>query len=191
MGSSMTIHRIRLLGDPILRTRSEPVDNPRSPAARLVATELKETLRDLKARHGIGRGIAAPQIGAPMRMIFIELDEPWLLVNPEIVDVGTEDFLVWDDCFCFPDLMVKVHRAYRIKVNYFDGRGEARTVEAEGPLAELLQHEIDHLDGVLSVDRATDLDPFCLKEEWNKHYSQKGRYGDPAPRYAPVEVSTL
>ncbi len=186
MGLSMTIHRIRLLGDPILRTRSEPVDDPKSPAARLVATELKETLRDLKARRCMGRGIAAPQIGAPMRMIFIEVDEPWLLVNPEIVEVGTEDFLVWDDCCCFPDLKVKVQRAYRVKINYFDGRGEQRTVEAEGPLAELLQHEIDHLDGVLSVDRTTGLDPFCLNEEWNKHYSEKGRYGDPAPRYSPV-----
>lgn len=191
MGSIMTIHRIRLLGDPILRTRSEPVDNPRSPAARLVATDLKETLKDLKARHGMGRGIAAPQIGAPMRMIYIELDKPWLLVNPEIVDVGTEDFLVWDDCFCFHSLKVKVQRAYRIKVDYFDGRGEQSTVDAEGPLAELLQHEIDHLDGVLAVDRATDLDPFCLNEEWNKHYSEKGRYGDPALRYAPVELGTL
>ena len=77
MGSSMTIHRIRLLGDPILRTRSGAVDSPRSPAARLVATDLKETLRDLKARHEMGRGIAAPQIGAPMRMVYIEIDEPW------------------------------------------------------------------------------------------------------------------
>ena len=70
--------------------------------------------------------------------------------------------------------------------DHVDGRGEQHTVEAEGPLAELLQHEIDHLDGVLAVDRATDLDPFCLNEEWNKHYSEKGRHGDPAPRYSPV-----
>ncbi len=186
MGSSMTIHRIRLLGDPILRTRSEPVDNPRSPAARLVATDLMETLRDLQARHCMGRGIAAPQIGAPMRMIYVEIDEPWLMINPEIVDVGTDDFLVWDDCFSFPDLLVKVQRAYRIKVNYLDGRGEECTVEAHGPLAELLQHELDHLDGVLAIDRPTGLDPFCLREEWNKHITEKNRYGEPAPRYSPV-----
>ncbi len=182
----MTIHRIRLLGDPLLRMRSEPVDNPKSPAARLVATDLKETLQDLKLRHGIGRGIAAPQIGAPMRIVLIAIDEPWLLVNPEIVDVGTEDYLVWDDCFSFPDLMVRVTRAYRIKVNYLDGRGKEHTVDAEGPLAELLQHEIDHLDGVLAVDRPIGLDPFCLREEWNKHLSVKGRYGEPEPRYVPA-----
>lgn len=185
----MTIHRIRLLGDPILRMRSEPVTNHRSPAVRLVAGDLRETLRDLKARHGMGRGLAAPQIGAPMRMVYIEIDEPWLLLNPVIIDVGTEDFLVWDSCFSFPDLMVQVQRAYRIKVKYMDDKGEQQLVEAEGPLAELLQHEIDHLDGVLIVDRAAVLDPFCLREEWNKHYSEVGLYGEPTPRHEPVEFN--
>lgn len=184
----MTIHRVRLLGDPILRMRSEPVTDPKSPAARLVTSDLAETLRDLRARHGMGRGLAAPQIGAPMRMVYIELDEPWLLVNPEIVDVGTEDFLVWDSCFSFADLVVRVQRAYRIKVNYVDRTGTEYTVEAEGALAELLQHEIDHLDGVLAVDRATGLDPFSLREEWNKHYSDAGLYGPPALRLEPAGI---
>ena len=179
----MTIHRIRLLGDPVLRMRAEPVTNPKSPAVRLVGTDLKETLRDLKARHGLGRGLSAPQMGAPMRMVHLDIDEPWLLLNPEIVDVGTEDFLVWDECFSFPGLLVQVQRSYRIKVKYLDARGEEQVVEAEGELSELLQHEIDHLDGVLAVDRATGLDPFCFREEWNKHYGEDSRYGDPAPRH--------
>ena len=187
----MTIHRIRLLGDPILRMRTEPVTNHRSPAARLVATDLKETLRDLQARHGMGRGLAAPQIGAPMRMIHIETDELRLLINPEITDVGTEDFLVWDSCFSFPDLMVQVQRAYRIRVRYTDGRGEEREVEVEGALAELLQHEIDHLDGVLAVDRAAGLDPFCLREEWNKHYADVGLYGEATPRLEPAGATPI
>jgi peptide deformylase len=187
----MTIHRIRLLGDPILRMRSEPVTDHRSPAARLVATDLKETLRDLQARHGTGRGLAAPQIGAPMRMVYVEIDEPWLLINPEITDVGTEDFLVWDSCFSFPDLMVQVLRAYRIKVRYLDDRGEQQEAEVEGPMAELFQHEIDHLDGVLAVDRAAGLDPFCLREEWNKHYAEVGLYGEPTPRVEPAGVGEV
>ncbi len=181
----MTIHRIRLLGDPVLRTRCDTVSNSRSPAARLVAHDLMETLADVKARHGLGRGMAAPQIGAPIRMIYLEIDEPWLMVNPEIVDIGTEDFLVWDDCFSFPPLMVQVQRAYRIRVRYFDRNGDEQEIEAEGPLAELLQHEIDHLDGVLAVDRAAGLDPFCLRQEWNKHYSASGRYGEPYQRVVP------
>jgi peptide deformylase len=124
-------------------------------------------------------------------MVYVEIDEPWLLFNPEIVDVGTEDFLAWEGCFSFPDLMVQVQRAYRIKVNYVDSRGQEQTIEAEGALSELLQHEIDHLDGVLAVDRAGALDPFCLREEWNKHWAGEGLYGPPTMRHEPVEASTL
>ena len=184
----MTIRPTRLLGDPILRARCDPVADPKSAAARIVADDLKETLRDLEARHRFGRALAAPQIGAPMRMIYVEIDEPWLLVNPEITDVGTEDVFVWDDCFSFPDLTVQVQRAHRIQVQYQDKAGESHTIEADGDLAELLQHEIDHLDGVLAVDRATGLDPFCLKEEWSKHYKKGGRISKPTRRFEPAAM---
>ncbi len=178
----MTIRPIRLLGDPVLRARCHDISNPRSAAARLVADDLRDTLHDFRIRHGFGRGIAAPQIGAPIRMVYIETGEPLLLVNPEIVDVGTEDFAVWDDCFSFPGLMVHVQRAYSIGIRYQDIAGDRHELQVEGELAELLQHEIDHLDGVLAVDRATGLDPFCLKEEWNRHYAEAGRYGEPSTR---------
>ncbi len=183
----MAVHRVRLLGDPILRAKCAPVKNPRSPAVRVVADDLQETLRDLRARQGIGRGLAAPQIGAPIRLIYIEMDEPLHLVNPEIVDVGKSDFAVWDDCFSIPNLLVRVHRAYRIVVRYLDLAGQQHEMAAERELAELLQHEIDHLDGVLAVDRATGLDPFCYREEWNKHHASEKRYGRKMPREAPNE----
>lgn len=188
----MTVHRIRLLGDPILRTRCQPVTNPRSPAVRVVADDLRDTLRDWQERHGTGRGIAAPQIGAPIRLILvIENAKRIWMVNPEIVDVGDEDFLVWDDCLSFPDLMVRVQRAYRVAVKYQDLAGRTHTVDAEGSFAELLQHEIDHLDGVLALDRATGLDPFCLREEWQRHWGRDGRYGKPAPREEPRAAQVL
>jgi peptide deformylase len=178
----MTIHRIRLLGDPILRARCELITKPRSSAVRVILDDLKETLRDWQSRFGGGRAIAAPQIGAPVRMVYVEMEKPWPMINPEIVDVGNEDFTVWDDCFSFPNLLVRVSRAYRIRVRYLDPKGEEREIDLEGDRAELLQHEIDHLDGVLSVDRAYGPDPFCLREEWNRHYSAQGRYGEPEPR---------
>lgn len=178
----MTVHRIRLLGDPVLRTKCASIRNAKSSAVRVVADDLRETLRDWQSRFGMGRAIAAPQIGAPIRLVFVEMDRPWALVNPEIVDVGDQDFLVWDDCFSFPNLLVRVQRAYRIKVRYHDLKGKAHSVEVERDVAELLQHEIDHLDGVLAVDRAVGLDPFCLREEWNRHYQSTGRYGEPFPR---------
>ena len=178
----MTIHRIRLLGDPILRTRCQPIARPTSTAVRVIIDDLRETLRDWQSRFGGGRAIAAPQIGAPVRIVYVEMDRPWPLINPEIVDIGTEDFAVWDDCFSFPNLLVRVSRAYRIRVRYQDVKGEFQEVELEGDRAELLQHEIDHLDGVLAVDRPYGLDPFCLREEWNRIHAPSGRCGPPEPR---------
>jgi peptide deformylase len=178
----MTVHRIRLLGDPVLSTRCEPITKPRSAAVRVIVDDLRETLRDWQSRFGSGRGIAAPQVGAPVRIVYVEMDRPWVLINPEIVEVGTEDFSVWDDCFSFPNLMVRVNRAYRIRVRYQDGRGETHEVDLEGDRAELVQHEIDHLDGVLAVDRPHGLRPFSLREEWNRLYTSADRYGPPEPR---------
>ncbi|HSM17907.1 MAG TPA: peptide deformylase [Gemmatimonadales bacterium] len=185
----MTIHRIRLLGDPVLRTNCEIIAKPRSAAVRMIVDDLRDTLRDWQSRFGSGRAIAAPQIGAPVRIVYVEKDEPWPLINPEIIDIGGEDFAVWDDCFSFPQLLVRVSRVHRIKVKYQDLKGAEHEVDLEGDRAELLQHEIDHLDGVLAVDRPYGLDPFCLKEEWNRHYAAKGRYGKPEPRTASYSTS--
>jgi peptide deformylase len=179
----MAARRIRLLGDPVLRARCEPVQNPQAAATRLIADDLRDTLRAAKRRYKMGRALAAPQIGAPVRVVFVETDKQrWAMVNPEITDVGSEDFLVWDDCFSFPNLLVRVTRAYQVTVSYRDLKGKPHTMDLEGPMAELLQHEIDHLDGILAVDRAAGLDPFALRSEWLKHHQPAERYGAPAPR---------
>jgi peptide deformylase len=182
----MTIHRIRLLGDPVLRARCEPIAKPQSAAVRMIIDDLKDTLRDWQSRFGGGRAIAAPQIGAPVRIVYVEMDRPWALINPEILDIGTEDFAVWDDCFSFPHLMVRVHRAHRIRIRYQDAQGAWQELDLEGDRAELLQHEIDHLDGVLAIDRPHGPDPFCLREEWHRWYAPRGRYGEPEPRAAMI-----
>lgn len=180
----MTIHRIRLLGDPILHNPCDPIDKPRSAGVRVIVDDLRETLRDWQSRFGSGRGIAAPQIGAPVRIVYVEMDKPWVLINPEIVEVGGDDFTVWDDCFSFPNLLVRVIRAHRIRVRYQDTKGEVHEVDLEGERAELIQHEIDHLDGVLAVDRPHGPRPFCLREEWNRLYTARDRYGEPEARSA-------
>ena len=182
----MTIHRIRLLGDPVLYTRCEPITKPRSAGVRVVVDDLRETLRDAQSRFGMGRAISAPQIGAPVRIVYVETGRPLVLINPEIIEVGSQDFPVWDDCYSFPNLFVRVVRAYRIRIRYQDIRGEPHEVDLERDMAELLQHEIDHLDGVLAVDRPHGPHPFALREEWNRMYTEADRYGTPEPRVAQV-----
>lgn len=179
----MAVRRIRQLGDPILRVRCERVQDPRSPAARLVADDLRDTLRAAKRKYKMGRAMAAPQIGAPVRILLVETGKlRWAMVNPEITDVGPDDFTVWDDCFSFPNLLVRVTRAHRVRVSYQDLKGELRTVDLEGPMAELLQHEIDHLDGILAVDRASGVDAFAYRSEWEKVHQPGERYGPPHRR---------
>jgi peptide deformylase len=178
----MAIRPIRLLGDPILRADCEAIVHPKSAAVRVVADDLQETLHDVKSRNNRGRALAAPQIGAPVRVVYVELDDPLLLINPEITDVGATDFMVWDDCFSIPNLLVRVQRAHRIKVTYQDIAGKSHEIEAAEGMAELLQHEIDHLDGVLMIDRPSGLDPFCSREEWNKQYGESEQYSEPVLR---------
>lgn len=145
--------------------------------------DLRDTLLTARKRYGMGRALAAPQIGAPVRVVLIETDRKrTAMVNPEIVDVGADDFQVWDDCFCFPDVLVRVSRAHRVAVRFVDLRGKERVLELEGPMAELVQHEVDHLDGILALDRAAGLDPFAYRTEWEKHHPAADRYGPPTAR---------
>jgi peptide deformylase len=182
----MTARRIRQLGDPILRARCEPVQDPTSAATRLIADDLRDTLRTARKRYRMGRALAAPQIGAPVRIVFVELDKQrWTMINPEITDVGPEDFLVWDDCFCFPNLLVRVSRSHQATLTYADLKGKAHTMHLEGALAELLQHEIDHLDGILAVDRAAGVDAFSYRSEWEKLHDPSERYENPRSRELP------
>jgi peptide deformylase len=179
----MTVRRIRQLGDPILRTRCEPIQDPRSAATRLVADDLRDTLQAAREKYKMGRALAAPQIGAPVRLVFVQVDKQrWTMVNPEITDVGPDDFQVWDDCFSFPNLLVRVNRAYQVTLSFADLKGKAHTLKLEGALAELLQHEIDHLDGILALDQASGLDPFAFRSEWEKLHERSERYGSPRPR---------
>ncbi len=179
----MAIRRIRQLGDPILRVRCERVQNPKSAATRLVADDLRDSLAVAKKKYKMGRALAAPQIGAPVRIVFVQMDKQrWTMINPEITDVGPDDFRVWDDCFSFPNLLVRVNRAYQASVSYTDLKGKQRTLDVEGPMAELLQHEIDHLDGILALDRPTGTDPIAFRSEWEKLHKPDERYGPPKPR---------
>jgi peptide deformylase len=156
------------------------VDDPRSPEIRAWVQDLADTLAHWRASTGYGRGIAAPQIGAAKRVIFLQLPgaEPWPLLNPEITWRSADKILVWDACLSFLSIFMKVERHREIVVRYQDLRGEWCEVRAseERDLSELLQHEIDHLDGILAIDRIKDMRTMCTREEFEKRYRAQSPY---------------
>jgi peptide deformylase len=165
----MPARRILQLGDPLLRAVSSPVSDP--VGVKLVFRDLRATLREFRRAHGFGRGISAVQIGEPKRLIYIEFDgAAYCMINPEFKFRSEAKFVVWDDCFSFPNLMVRLERSERVRVAYAGEDGAPRSLEASGPLSELLQHEMDHLDGVLAVDRAMDRDSLATREEWVRRF---------------------
>ncbi len=174
----MTVSRIELLGSPILRDISATVDFPLSLEVEATIDGLKRSLAECRSRLGFGRGIAAPQIGSLNRIVYTHTDEPRVLINPRIIERSREEFELWDDCLSLPDLLVWVSRACHIEVEYYDLEGRRQVWSATDDMAELLQHELDHLDGVLMIDRGARRNSIYLREEYR---SQLGN--DPALRW--------
>jgi peptide deformylase len=146
------------LGNPLLWTASPRIADPAHERVQQAIRDLDDTLARFRADTGWGRGISAVQIGELQRLSFVRLPrgETFVFINPEIVQRSSETFELWDDCFSFPSLLVRVARNYRIAVRYQDQEGIRRELDAEGDLSELLQHEFDHLDGILAIDRRID-----------------------------------
>lgn len=167
----MAIRRILQLGDPLLRKISRAVDDPA--AAEETWRDLRDTLHEFQRTHGFGRGISAIQIGIAERLIYIEFEGvPWCLMNPEFEYLSPEKFVLWDDCFSFPDLMVRLERSESAQLRFFDASGKAQLLNASGAFSELIQHEMDHLDGILAVDLAMDSNSLCTREEWRRQHAK-------------------
>ncbi len=184
----MAIRTVLQLGDPGLREIAKTVENVSSADIRALVQDLADTLAYWRKMTGYGRAIASPQIGAGVRLIFLQLPgaEPWPLVNPEIIRRSEEKIVVWDACLSFLSIFMQVERHRDIVVRYQNLRGEWHEVQAGEAqnLSELLQHEIDHLDGILAVDRITDIRTMCTREEFEK------RYRDGSPYATPAETKT-
>jgi peptide deformylase len=169
----MAIKEILKLGNPGLWKVCETVKSHDSAETRRMIQDLKDTFADFKKKNGFGRAIAAPQIGELTRIIYIDFPKENIsgaMINPKITWQSKERIQLWDDCFSFPDLLVKVERAREIKVEYQAADEEIHTVSAKGDLSELLQHEIDHLNGILAVNRAIDSKSFAFRSEWEKYW---------------------
>ncbi len=165
----MPVREILLLGNLQLWQPSSAVTDVHATETREIISDLAATLSDFRHRQGFGRAIAAPQIGAHRRILFVKMTDgsfgPAPLINPAIIRVSEETMELWDDCFSFPDLMVRVRRHVEVDVSYLDERGQQQIVAARGDLSELLQHEIDHLDGILATDRAIEARSFALRSQ--------------------------
>ena len=176
----MAIRTVLQLGDPVLRKVAKPVSDPATPEIHALVEDLSDTLAHWRKETGYGRGIAAPQIGSSLRVIFLRLpgESAWPLVNPEIIHRSEEKIVVWDACLSFLSIFMQVERHREITVKYQDLRGAWQEVRAgeQRNLSELLQHEVDHLDGILAIDRITDMRTMCTREEFEKRYRAASPY---------------
>jgi peptide deformylase len=158
----MAAREVLLLGNPKLYEVSTPVNGDEIKTLGEVVNDLHDTLMDFRNRYGRGRAIAAPQIGVMKRLIYMHIKGPVIFVNPLLKQKSREMMRVWDDCMCFPDFLVKVERHKECSILYRDMAWQEREMKLEGDLSELLQHEYDHLDGILATSRAINGHAFAL-----------------------------
>lgn len=162
----MAVHEIRILGDPILRQRAEPVAAVDDEVRQLI-DEMLETMYDAD-----GVGLAAPQIGISRRIVVIDVNEKEVpafgLVNPVIVERSDAVERGEEGCLSIPGLKEIVERSARVVAEGLDRDGNPRRIEATGLLARALQHEVDHLDGILFLDRVSPLKRQMLLKRWQK-----------------------
>jgi peptide deformylase len=161
----MAIRDILLLGNPRLYEVSEAIQEEDLKHLPAVVSDLHDTLLEFRREYGAGRAIAACQIGFAKRLIYMFIDRPVVFVNPSLENISEEMMEVWDDCMCFPDLLVKVMRHKRCTIRFRDMSFKEQTMKLEGDLSELLQHEYDHLDGILAVSRAISGRAFALRSQ--------------------------
>lgn len=179
----MAILKVAHMGHPVLRAKARPLSAAeiRSPEAQRLIDDMFDTMREY---HGIG--LAAPQVHESLR-IFVagfsaegnELDAdddeaPMMaLINPEITVVGREQVHDWEGCLSIPDIRGRVPRARTITVHAYDRSGKRVEIKASGFTARVIQHETDHLDGVLFFDRMDSLESLTFLEEFGRYWSRR------------------
>jgi len=157
---------MRFLGDPVLREKADPVES--------VTEEIRALIRDMfdtmYAEDGVG--LAAPQVGVSQRVIVVDPRDddvqPFALVNPEIREMSAETEKGEEGCLSLPGLKEMVDRSIRVTVTGLNDEGDPVTIQADDLLARILQHEIDHVDGILFIDRVSPLKRKMLLKRWDK-----------------------
>jgi peptide deformylase len=181
----MSILKVARMGHPVLRTRAKPLEPAeiKSPLIQQLIDDLFETMQEYQ-----GVGLAAPQVHESLR-IFVAGFAPGVdddddeeeeervplmaLINPEIFIVGDDTADDWEGCLSIPDIRGRVPRAREIKVKAYDRRAQRIEINARGFTARVIQHEADHLDGVLFFDRMESLETLTFIEEFGKYWSRR------------------
>ena len=151
-----TLKDLLLLGDPRLYERCDPVLESEKPLISSWVQDLHNVMEEIRAKYQFGRAIAAPQLGIMKRLIYMNVDRPTVFINPELTELSAEKIELWDDCMSFPHLLVKVKRHKHLSIRYLDEHWEKQERSFSDDLSELLQHEYDHLNGILCTMRAID-----------------------------------
>ncbi|MBN1650895.1 MAG: peptide deformylase [Bacteroidales bacterium] len=151
---------ILLIGNPKLNELCTPLTEADLPKLNEWIAGLHSAMEDIRKKYNFGRGIAAPQLGIMKRLIYLNLDKPYVIINPEFISKSDEMFTLWDDCMSFPNLLVKLERHKKIHFKYLDENWNEQEWIAEDAISELIQHEYDHLDGILATERAIDSKSF-------------------------------
>lgn len=155
---------ILLLGNPKLYEVSEEVKREELEDLRPVFEDMFDCIRGIRRDYGFGRAIAAPQIGVQKRLICMLTDKPYVIINPTLEFIGEEMMELMDDCMSFPNLLVRVKRYRHCILTYRDENWVSQEKQMDDDMSELIQHEYDHLDGILATMRAIDNKSFVMKK---------------------------
>ena len=177
----MSILKVARMGHPVLRTRAQPIDRPaiKSAACQRLIDDMMDTMTEY---HGVG--LAAPQIHESVRLFVVAFDptqpepgdddptEPFAIINPEITAVGDERVEDWEGCLSIPDIRGRVPRLREIRLRAHDRKGERFELRLQNFQARVIQHENDHLDGVLFFDRMRSFETLAFLDEYARYWSK-------------------
>lgn len=172
----MAILKVARMGHPVLRKRARPLDPAEigTPRIQQLIDDLFETMHDSR-----GIGLAGPQVHESIRLFVAGVDDPdggmppVVVINPEVTPVGSKVDEDWEGCLSIPDVRGRVPRADRIRLHALDRRGRPLALTADGYPARVIQHETDHLDGVLFFDRMTSFESLTFLDEYSRYWAPK------------------
>ncbi len=174
----MSILKVARMGHPVLRAKARALDKRDIRDAK-IQTLIDDMIETMREYHGVG--LAAPQVHTGLRLFVASLDaggedeaepEPIAIINPEITPVGPDVVEDWEGCLSIPDVRGRVPRAREIKVRAYDRKGERIELRAHDFPARVIQHETDHLDGVLFFDRMKTFESLTFLDEYSRYWAK-------------------